>query len=40
VKLIIAPPSPFARKARIALLEKGLAHGHRGAQPLADAHRG
>jgi len=26
VKLIIATPSPFARKARIALLEKGLAH--------------
>jgi glutathione S-transferase len=26
VKLIIATPSPFARKARIALLEKKLAH--------------
>jgi glutathione S-transferase len=26
VKLVIATPSPFARKARIALLEKGLAH--------------
>jgi glutathione S-transferase len=26
MKLIIATPSPFARKARIALLEKGLAH--------------
>lgn len=26
MKLIIATPSPFARKARIALLEKGIAH--------------
>ena len=26
MKLIIATPSPFARKARIALLEKGLPH--------------
>lgn len=26
MKLVIATPSPFARKARIALLEKGLAH--------------
>jgi len=26
VKLVIATPSPFARKARIALLEKALAH--------------
>ncbi len=26
MKLVIASPSPFARKARIALIEKGLAH--------------
>lgn len=26
MRLVIATPSPFARKARIALLEKGLAH--------------
>ena len=26
MKLVVATPSPFARKARIAMLEKGLAH--------------
>jgi glutathione S-transferase len=26
MRLVVAAPSPFARKARIALLEKGLAH--------------
>ena len=26
MKLVIATPSPFARKARIALIEKGLPH--------------
>ncbi|HUQ73490.1 MAG TPA: glutathione S-transferase N-terminal domain-containing protein [Burkholderiales bacterium] len=26
MKLVIATPSPFARKARVALIEKGLAH--------------
>ena len=26
MKLIIATPSPFARKARIALIEKQIAH--------------